>query len=182
MPGLFQTVVDVEQAAAVLRRRRFGMIETVNGRLTRICLRPWPKGGSLLEARLWGRLRHQRQRGDCCRLYYNQPWGSANFLTLRYMVSTRDCRLATFRGALTVLDEIARIKDSDAIVCQACNPRISDRLLVRWGWEPHTSDRRRRNFIKRFYGVYPQSRWPAMPAPVVSAARGASNPSAGLPN
>jgi hypothetical protein len=70
------------------------------------------------------------------------------------MVSSRDCTLATFRGALDVLDAIARIKRSDAILCDACNGRISDRLFARWGWVPHTSDRRHRNFIKRFYGEY----------------------------
>ncbi len=153
MPRPFETVVDLN-AEAVLRARRFGVIEMQGGHLRRIQLRPWPKGGSLLEARLWGRFWHERQSGDTCRLYYNQPWGSSSFLTLRYMVSSRDCTLATFRGALTVLDDIARIKRSDAIVCDACNSRISDRLLARWGWEPHTSDRRHRNFIKRFYGAY----------------------------
>ena len=136
------------------------MIEMQGGRLRRIRLRPWPKGGSLLEARLWGRLCHERQPGNCCRLYYNQPWGSSNFLTLRYglISSLRPTAMATYStAALEVLDEIARIKHSDAIVCDACNPRISDRLLARWGWEPHTSDRRHRNFIKRFYGVYAQA-------------------------
>ncbi len=166
MLRLFQTVVDLH-AADVLRRGRFGMIETVDGRLSRIRLRPWPKGGSLLEARVWGRLWHERRSGNRCRLFYNQPWGSANFLTLRYVVSTRDCTLATFHGALVVLDEIARIKGSDAIVCDACNRRISDRLLARWGGEPHTSDRRHRNFIKRFYGVYPAQ---PLPLPALAGA------------
>ena len=45
------------------------------------------------------------------------------------LVSTRDCRLATVRGALVVLDEIARLKRSDAILADASNGRISDRLL-----------------------------------------------------
>ncbi len=136
------------------------------GRLERIRLRPWPKGSSLLEVRFddW---RRKSQRGDRCRLYYNQPWGSSNFLSLRYVASTGDCRLATFHGALLVLDEIARIKRSDAIVCQVCNLRISDRLLARWGWEPHTSDRRQRHFIKRFYGRYPE---PALPLTMVAVA------------
>jgi hypothetical protein len=138
----------------VLCRRRFGVIEMRNGRLERISLRPWPKSSSLLEARAWGRWLHERQPGNRCRLYYNQPWGCPGFLALRYVVSSRDCTLATFRGALAVLDEIARLKHSEAIVCQASNSRISDRLLTRWGWQPHTADRRSRNFIKRFYGDY----------------------------
>ncbi len=158
MLGLGETIVDLD-AVEALERGRFGVIEMRAGRLERIRLRPWPKGASLVGVWL-GQRRHKRDSGDRCRLYYNQPWGSSNFLSLRYMASTRDCRLATFHGALVVLDEIARIKRSDAIVCDACNRRISDRLLARWGWEPHTSDRRHRHFIKRFYG-----HWPAEPLP-----------------
>jgi len=54
-----------------------------------------------------------------------------------------------------VLDEIARIKRSDALLTDASNLRISDRLLARWGWVPHTSSRWHRHHIKRFYGNYP---------------------------
>ncbi len=57
--------------------------------------------------------------------------------------------LRTFRQAALVLDEIAEIKGSWAIVCHAMNPRISDRLFARWGWEPHCAGERGRHFIKR---------------------------------
>ena len=157
MRPLFETVRDLEAGAGVLRTRRFGVIEMIDGRLEQIRLRPWPKGASVLEARLCGRVGHGWRRGNRCRLYYNQPWTAPNYLALRYVVSTRDCTLATFHGALEVLDEIARLKRSDAIVCDASNGRISDRLLARWGWEPHTSDHRHRHFIKRFYGAYPRA-------------------------
>jgi hypothetical protein len=53
------------------------------------------------------------------------------------------------------LDEIARIKGIDALVCEAWNLRLSDRLLRRCGWERHVLHSRRRHFIKRFYGRYP---------------------------
>jgi hypothetical protein len=76
-------------------------------------------------------------------------------LALTYVLSTRQCRLATFKGALDVLDEIARLKGTDALLCDAANSRISDRLLSRWGWQSHCPSRWHRNFIKRFYGVYP---------------------------
>ena len=56
--------------------------------------------------------------------------------------------------ALLVLDEIAKLKRTDAIVCEVSNWRISDRLLTRWGWESHLGESRRRHFIKRFYGDY----------------------------
>jgi hypothetical protein len=62
--------------------------------------------------------------------------------------------LATFRAALTALDRLAELKRTDALLCDAANVRISDRLLRRWGWAPHKPQRWRRNYIKRFYGVY----------------------------
>lgn len=70
-------------------------------------------------------------------------------------MSSRYASFKTFRSSLIVLDEIARIKRIDAIVCEVRNLRISDRLLARWGWESHVPQSRRRHFIKRFYGTYP---------------------------
>jgi hypothetical protein len=154
----FETVVDPLAETETLRARRFGVIEMVDGKLQSIRLRPWPKGSSMVEARWWGQWQHKHRRGDRCLLYYNQPWGSPNYLALQYVVSTRDCRWATFVAALAVLDEIAQIKQSDAIVCDACNQRFSDRMMDRWGWQPLGSGLRR-TFIKRFYGQYPATNW-----------------------
>ena len=83
------------------------------------------------------------------------PRSAPNFLALKYVLSSRDTTLATFRLSLTVLDQIAAIKRSDAIVADVTNLRISDRLLRRWGWEPHLTGDWRRHWIKRFYGSYP---------------------------
>jgi hypothetical protein len=156
MTALFETVVDPVAQADVLRRRRYGVIEMQGGRLSAIHLRPWPRRGSLFEARTLGRWWHSRREGDRAWFYYSQPWGHSNYLALRYCVSTRDCRLATAHGALVILDEIARIKRSDAILADPSNGRISDRLLDRWGWEPLGGNSRGRTFVKRFYGEYPQ--------------------------
>jgi hypothetical protein len=155
MAALFETVLDPIAQAEVLRRRRYGLIEMNEGRLQAIHLRPWPHRGSLLESRVLGRWWHQTRGGDRAWIYYSQPWGHSNFLALRYMVSSRDCRLATFRGALVVLDGIARLKQSDAILTDASNGRISDRLFARWGWEPLGGKARGRTFVKRFYGQHP---------------------------
>jgi hypothetical protein len=76
-------------------------------------------------------------------------------MALKYIVSTAGTSYATFRAALVELDRIAELKRSDALLCDAANTRLSDRLLARFGWEPHAPARWRRNFIKRFYGVYP---------------------------
>jgi len=156
MPALLETVVDPIGQADVLRRRRHGVIEMAGGRLVAIHLRPWPRRGSLLEARTLGRLWHRYTTGDRALLYYSQPWGSANYLALRYCQSTRDCRLATFHGTVRVLEEIARIKGSDAILADVSSGRISDRLLARWGWEPLGGGSRGRTFVRRFYGAYPE--------------------------
>jgi hypothetical protein len=155
MAALFETVVDPVAQADVLRRRRYGVIEMIDGRLKAVHLRPWPRRGSLLEAWVHGRLWHSWRGGDRALLYYSQPWGHSNYLALRYCVSTRDCRLATARGALVILDEIARLKRSDAIFADASYSRISDRLPARWGWEPLGGKSLGRSFVKRFYGQHP---------------------------
>jgi len=43
-------------------------------------------------------------------------------------------------------------------VCDAANVRLSDRFMARMGWEPHKPQRWHRNFIRRFYGEYPEHR------------------------
>ena len=151
----FETITDLTGAADTIRRRHYGVIETMDGRFEKLAFRPWPKMAAMADG-VW-LLGWQRRPavGNRCWLYFNQPRRHSNFLALKYVVSTRDCTLATFRKSLSVLDEIARIKKSDALVTDAANWRISERLLARWGWEPHCPSRWHRNHIKRFYGVYP---------------------------
>ena len=141
--------------AELLRQAPYGMLEIADGQLRRIVLRRWPKLISLPEVWWLGGRYHERSAGDCCRLYYNQPRGCPNYLALKYVVSSRAATFASFRRALAVLDEIAWLKQTDAIVCEAYNLRLSDRLAARWGWERHCLTSRRRHFIKRFYGHYP---------------------------
>ncbi len=127
----WESVVDLRRGAETLFRRRYGVIEVAGGRLVAVHLRPWPKlftiGG------VWSREEPLTRgaSGDRCLLYYNQPRRLPNFLALKYLVSGRGATFRTCRAALTTLDEIARIKQSDAIVCEAWNPRISERTLRR---------------------------------------------------
>jgi len=155
--ALFEVVVDLQAQAVVLRKRRYGVIVADQGQLVKIVLRPWPKLISVAEILLWGDRYHEQKQDNRCWLYYNQPFRHSSFLALKYVISGRGATLRTLRRCLTVLDEVARIKNTDAIVCEASNVRISDRLLRRWGWEPHVPSSRRRHFIKRFYGIYPTS-------------------------
>lgn len=152
----FATVTDLEQQRETIRRRRFGRIEISHGRLTAIRYRPWP-----MQASWWGvwfgrRVTHRSHPGDHCWLYFNQPWGSPDYLALPFIVSSRDACYATFREALSVLDRIAEIKRSAALVCEASNLRISHRLLQRFGWERHLEHSSRRHYIKRIDQTLPR--------------------------
>jgi hypothetical protein len=159
MALLERTLVDpfgVDRDA--LCQGRYGVIDVRDGRLAAIHLRRCPKIVSALEIEWLGRRRHQNTPGDRCLLYYNQPRRHDSYLALVYVVSDRDCTFASFRRVGQLLDEVARVKQSDAILCDVWNLNISDRLLARWGYEPHKPQRWHRNFIKRFYGEYPPVR------------------------
>jgi hypothetical protein len=153
---------SLEAGAERIARRRYGVIEARGGRLNRITLRPWPTLFSLRE--LWPLGDHWRPSGDadCVRLYYNQPRGHSKFLALRYVEATPGTRYATLLAALRALDGVAWLKQSDALLCDAANRRLSDRFLARMGWVSHAPGWRQRNFIKRFYGHYPA--WATAPA------------------
>jgi hypothetical protein len=155
MPRWAETVIDIDAGRERIRTRRYGLIETAGGELRAIYLRPWPKLVSLPELLPLGPRYHRRGAADRCLLYYNQPRGMPNFLALRYVVSTAGTSYATFRAALKILDHVAALKEIDAIVCDAGNIRLSERLMARLGWEPHKPQRWHRNYIRRFYGVYP---------------------------
>jgi hypothetical protein len=166
MPRLFQTVTNITEGRHILRRRRYGLIEVVDGRLRRIVLRPFPKLISAPEILLFGGTFHAYWPGDRLWLYYNQPRWHSNYLVLRYVVSARRTRMQTLTRASEALDEIARLKRSDAILCDVGNWRITTKLLGRWGWRPHCPSRWHRHYIKRFYGIYPPpAKWIGGPTP-----------------
>ena len=146
---LFETITDIEANAARLKRRPYGVIETSGAQLVSVKLRPWPHLMSWPEFMPVGSKWRPSGPQDRCRLYYNQPLGHSCFLALRYIACTEGTSYATFRAALAVLDKIAEYKNSHAILCDAHNQRISERLLKRLGWVPHAPMRGHRNFIKR---------------------------------
>ena len=152
-----RTITDLADSAETLRAGRYGVIETVAGRLVKVTLRPLPLLLSWREIVPVGPRWRPGGPVDRCRLYYCQPRGHEGFLALRYVCSTPGTSYATLVAALRTLDAIAAIKGSDALVCDAANRRISDRFLARMGWEPHARQRLRRNYIRRFYGDYPQA-------------------------
>jgi hypothetical protein len=162
---LFETVTDLADGAEVLRRRPYGVIEVAEGRFRRVLLRPFPKLISAPEIVLLGRWHHRRRPGDRCLLYFNQPRRFPQFLVLKYIVSARHTTVQSLTRALALLDEIARLKACDALLCDVGNWRVSTRMMARWGWQPHCPSRWHRHYIKRFYGRYPPPPpWLATPA------------------
>ena len=131
------------------------MIEARNGVFYRVRLRPYPKVASIPGISLIGGWYHRHRRKDRCLLYYNQPKRCPNFLVVKYFVSARNTQVGTIRRTIEALDEIARIKLSDAILCDAANWRLSTAIMARLGWQPHCPSRWHRHFIRRFYGIYP---------------------------
>lgn len=163
---LFETVTDLAAGGEALRRRPYGVIEAASGWFCRVTLRPFPTMVSVPGILLVGGLAHHRA-GDRIRLCYNQPRRFPRFLVLKYAESARNTTMATLSRALAVLDEIARLKQSDALLCDVANGRITAKLLSRWGWEPHSPSRFHRHYIKRFYGVYPSPpSWICAPAAI----------------
>ncbi len=155
MNWLSETVDDWATGCERIRRGRYGVIETASGQLRAVHLRAWPKLVAAPELLPLGPRYHARGEADRCLLYYNQPRRMPNFLALKYIVTTHGTSFRTFRAALIALDAIAELKRIDAIVCDAANLRLSDRVMTRLGWEAHKPQRWHRNFIRRFYGVYP---------------------------
>lgn len=153
-----ETATDLETAARLIPRRRYGVICLEAGQFRSLSFRPWPKLISRLEIATLGRRAHA-QGGDRCRLFYNFPLSSPGFLSLVYIESTGQTRWETVRRSLEVLDWVAEHRQAHASVCELSNQRISDRLMQRLGWETHCQHLRGRHFIKRFYGVYPSADW-----------------------
>ncbi len=166
---LFRSVSDLVTGADMLRRHRYGIIDVADGQLRGVTLRPFPKIVSAPGVALVGRWRHRHVTGDHLRLFYNQTWRFPNFLVLKYIESARNTSYRTLVRALAVLDEIARLKKSDALLCDVSNRRISTRLMARHGWQPHCPSRFHRHYIKRFYGDYdsPASVPLSLPVPLL---------------
>lgn len=152
----FGSISDLQTGAEQIRQQRFGVIVVREGRLREIRFRPWPKVISIPEIGWLGSWRHKHIRKDECRAFYNQPWGHSSFLALRYLESGVGTSLRSVNVALAVLDEVARIKGTDALLCDAASFRLSPRVMKRYGWEAHKQQRWHRNYIKRFYGEYPE--------------------------
>ena len=160
LEGLFETATDVDRDRDMLKYRAYGIIEVCDQELRQIRFRPYPNLVSLVEvhwANLWKKRSRVSSRADRVLLYYNQPIMHRNFLSLSYFVSDHKSSIASIAVCLSVLDFIAKVKQTDAIVTEITNNRIKDRHLEHFGWERHLLTSKKRHWIKRFYGEYPES-------------------------
>ncbi len=133
-----------------------GVIVVEDGELRSIRRRWWPRLVSGLEATWWAGRRLKGAGKDECRLFWSAPRTAPGYLTLNYIWSGSGTRFETVRTAVAALDQIAWLRRADAIVCEVFNPRISNRMMVRWSWEQHLLLSGRRHWIKRFYGDWSQ--------------------------
>ena len=147
-------VTNIARQAKLLTARRAGHIVVQGGRVVAVYGRWWPYLGNHLRA-AWDQ-RFRKTAEDRCELFFHSTISSPQFLTLSYIHSGEQTSLASVYAATLVLDEIARLKCSLAIVCNVTNDRISDRSLARWGWFSHCRSWSGRHFIKRFYGQHPE--------------------------
>jgi hypothetical protein len=145
MKPFIETIRDVESNQETLRRRPYGIIEAAQGKLVKIQLKPWPKIASLMEAHWIQRMKTRRYQYDVCRLFYNQPMGHRNYLTLAYVESSFKTSLKTFYVTLDTLNQIAYLKRSDAILAEVTNSRLTDRFMIRRGWERYMEHKSQRN-------------------------------------
>ena len=107
------------------RRRPYGVIRAADGRLGEVRIRPFPKIASVPEATYLGGWRHRLWPATAFGCTTISRGGFATSSSCAYVVSNRDTSLATVRLALEALEEIARLKRSDALLCDAGNWRNS---------------------------------------------------------
>ncbi len=148
---LFETVTDLQRQQGTVRRRRYGVLHVSDGELERLSFRPFPKLFAIQEFVAWQGWRRRHTSGDRCWVYFNQPRKFANFLAVKFVIATPQATLRTLHEMLRLLDQIAEIKGCDALLCDAANARISDRILRRYGWEAHAPSRWHRNYIRRLH-------------------------------
>lgn len=134
---------------------RRGKVIVLRGQLQAIQPRKISLAGSA--AQIWFDSHFRTLKQDCCCLDYSATRSAPGYMTLDYVRSGPKTTLKTFRGALLVLDEVARLRSALAIFAHVGTTAISDRLLLRWGWRPHAEKLSGRHWVKRFYDGYPNS-------------------------
>ena len=130
-----------------VRSWNYGELELFNGKLLGIYARWWPRIGSQWEAFQDSYRRTLPE--DHCRVYYAFPRSAPGFMSVLYARSGPNTQYKTLYRAVVVMDEIAMLRESNAIVCQAIGPRTTERLMNRWGYVSHAPALGDNHYIKR---------------------------------
>ena len=131
-----------------VRTWSFGEIELSHGQLVRIRPRWWPRFGSQWESFQDSYVRTLPE--DFLRAYYAFPWRAPGYMTVLYAQSGPRTQYKTLHRAVEAMNEIASLRDTQAIVCQLVNQRGTERLMNRWGYVRHAASLGDNHFIKRF--------------------------------
>jgi hypothetical protein len=140
-------VTDVSESAYQIKSWHYGEIELREGKLHRIYPRWWPRIGSAWESMVDSYIR--RLPEDHCRVYYAFPLRSPGFMSVLYAYSGPRTSYKTLLRGVTAVEEIARLRNVQAIVCQATNPRLNERLMSRLGYVRHAHSLGSNHYIKR---------------------------------
>ncbi len=138
---------------SLIRAWRSGRIVMELGKL--VAVRRRRTVGSVSIAGVWWQAKFRRPVGDVCYLDYHQPLGMKGVLTLDFVISGDAASLQTCIGARHVLESIAEIRGALLIVTHVSNASISDRFMIRAGWQRHLANDSGRHWVRRFYDGYP---------------------------
>ena len=140
-------VYSVEENAEKVSSWRYGEIELANGRLNAIYPRWWPRMGSLWESR-WDNF-YRTMPADHCIAYYAFPHSAPGYMSVLYARSGPNTQYKTVYSAVSTMDQIAKLRNSNAIVCQMVSQRGTERLMNRWGYVRHATSLGDNHYIKR---------------------------------
>jgi len=131
----------------LIRAWRYGEVELSNGEFVGIYARWWPRFGSQWET--WQETYNPTLPPDSCRAYYAFPRKAPGFMSVLYARSGPSTQYKTIYRAVNAMDEIAKLRDAQAIVCQMVTERGSERLMKRWGYVRHAFSLAGNHYIKR---------------------------------
>jgi hypothetical protein len=141
-------ILSLRDDADRVRSCRYGEVVLRDGEFVAIYPRWWPRVASQ-----WDVMRDDYLRSldrDECRFYYSFPIRTPGFMSLNYAHSGPKTQYKTLRRGVLIADEIAAIRQANAIVCQAFNQRVTEALMNRWGYVRHASRLGSNHYIKRF--------------------------------
>jgi len=141
------SVDSIHEHRDQIRAWRYGEVEVSMGEVVSIYARWWPRFGSHWES--WQDAYIRTLPMDSCRAYYAFPRKAPGFMSVLYAHSGRRTQYKTINRAVSAMDEIAKVHDAEAIVCQIVTERGSERLMNRWGYVRHALSQGDNHYIKR---------------------------------